>query len=469
MLRLALSLAILCLLTTCSHADDRPPNIILILLDDLGKEWVSCYGATDIETPNVDRIAREGMRFQNAYSMPQCTPSRACLLTGQYPWRNGWINHWDVPRWGKGCHFDPNHNLSFARLLRRQGYRTCAAGKWQINDFRVAPEVMREHGFNQYCMWTGYEKGNPASGQRYWDPYLHTSDGSRIYESEFGDQVFTQFVVDFMEANRHHPMLIYYPMCLPHGPLTTTPAERHVTTAREKHRAMVRYTDQLLGRLLNALHDLRLAEDTILIWTTDNGSARGISGRRNGRTVRGAKGQSNEAGVCQPFIVYGPGQVPAGVVTDALVDFSDLFPTFIDLAHASLPDNTVIDGKSFAPLILGHADDSPREWIMAMGGQPARFDQTRQRVAPQFEFRDRVIRDKRFKLRIDQQQQPIELYDLQQDPTESTNLINSVDANVLAARKNLEAIVDTFPEKDGWPRYDPIYLNETNASGRVPD
>ena len=115
----------------------KRPNIILILLDDLGKEWISCYGAKDIETPNIDRLALGGIRFENVYSMPQCTPSRLCLLTGQYPYRNGWVNHWDVPRWGAGARYDVEaYPCNLGITMRDAGYATAAAGKWQINDFR---------------------------------------------------------------------------------------------------------------------------------------------------------------------------------------------------------------------------------------------------------------------------------------------------------------------------------------------
>lgn len=94
--------------------------------------------------PYIDRLAQSGIRFENAYSMPQCTPSRVTLLTGQYPFRHGWVNHWDVPRWGSGCHFDPEQNPCFPLLLRQAGYASAAAGKWQIDDFRVEPEALGE-------------------------------------------------------------------------------------------------------------------------------------------------------------------------------------------------------------------------------------------------------------------------------------------------------------------------------------
>ena len=148
--------------TTVHAATRAKPNIVFLMVDDLGKEWVSCYGAEGIETPNIDALAEGGMLFQNAYSMPQCTPTRVALLTGQYPFRNGWINHWDVPRWDVGCHFDPTYYTTFARIVKTAGYATAAAGKWQISDFRKKQDVMNDHGFDGYCMWTGAESENPA-------------------------------------------------------------------------------------------------------------------------------------------------------------------------------------------------------------------------------------------------------------------------------------------------------------------
>ena len=169
-------------------APRRKPNILFIMVDDLGKEWISCCGAEDIKTPHVDALAAGGMRMTNAYSMPQCTPTRVTLLTGQYPWRTGWVNHWDVPRWGV-AYFDWKHYTTFARIMKTAGYATAAAGEWQINDFRVAPDAMTRHGFDEWCMWTGYEGGNPPSGKRYWDRSVNTPAGSKTIKGKFGPDV----------------------------------------------------------------------------------------------------------------------------------------------------------------------------------------------------------------------------------------------------------------------------------------
>jgi arylsulfatase A-like enzyme len=442
-----------CQSQTAKHRNpSKRPNVLFIMADDLGPEWLSCYGGREMKTPNLDRLAEGGMLFNNAYSMAQCTPTRATLLTGQYPFRHGWVNHWDVPRWGAGCHFDPKHNITFARILKTVGYVTAAAGKWQINDFRIQPDVMQKHGFDDYCMWTGYETGNPPSAKRYWDPYIHTKKSSTTYKGKFGTDVFVDFLIDFMERKKRKPMMLYFPMCLTHGPLTNTPLDPDAQGRLERHKAMVRYTDQAVGRLVKALDELNIRDNTIVFFTTDNGSAKSISARMNGRLVKGGKATIGEPGVRAPFIVNCPGLVPAGVRTDALTDFTDMLPTFAELARAKIPKDILIDGRSVANLILGKADDSPRDWIMAMGFGPAKLADGR--VVPVKQFADRVVRNKCHKLWL-LDGKPAKFFDILADPAETNNLIEGKDSTIIEARKKLEAVVLSFPKKDAAPRYDP--------------
>ncbi len=430
----------------------KQPNIIFIMVDDLGSEWLSCYGSEEMETPNIDKLAEGGMRFLNAYSMAQCTPTRVTLLTGQYPWRHGWVNHWDVPRWGAGCHFDSKYNISFARVLKTAGYVTAAAGKWQISDFRVQPDAMQEHGFDEYCMWTGFESQNRPSAERYWDPYIHSAGVSKTYKGRFGTDVFVNFLIDFMKRHKAEPMMLYFPMALTHGPLTNTPLDPDAEDKLDRHKAMVRYTDHAVGRLVKALDELKIRNNTIIFFTTDNGSSKGISARMNGRSVRGGKATLGEPGVNAPYIVNCPGLVPAGVVTDALTDFTDMIPTFAELAGAELPADAVIDGHSIAKLILGKQSDSPRQWIMAMGFGAAKL--TDVGVVPKVQFADRVVRDKQYKLWV-LDRSSAKLFDLLADPAEANNLLDSTNPKVLAARRRLEAVVQTFSAQDARPKYDP--------------
>ncbi len=431
----------------------QKPNIVFIMVDDLGPEWISSYGGEGIETPNVDELARRGMSFENAYSMPQCTPTRATLLTGQYPFRHGWVNHWDVPRWGAGCHFDPKYNVTFARQLEKAGYKTAVAGKWQINDFRVQPEVLRKHGFQEWSMWTGFESLNPPSAERYWNPYVFSNlHPSKTYTDRFGPDVFNEFVLDFLARHRSEPMLVYYPMALTHTPLVATPHEPFAESNYDRHRAMVRYMDYLVGRVMKQLVDLGLWENTYLFFTTDNGTAQSIDGRLKGRAVPGGKATLTENGMREPFIVSGPG-IEAGSRTTALTDFSDMMPTFVELAGAELPEGVVIDGKSVAGVLRGSDRDGPREWILAMGHGPARLDE--KGVRPVKDFADRVVRDKRYKLHV-LDGMAARLHDLLEDPGETVNLIGSDKPEHLAARRKLTAVVESFPKTDARPRYDPL-------------
>jgi arylsulfatase A-like enzyme len=443
----------LLLVTASARSDDRP-NILFILLDDLGKEWVSAYGAEDIETPVTDSLAAGGIKFNNFYVMPQCTPTRLTLMTAQKPFRHGWVNHWDVPRWGGGAHFDYEQNPTFVRGIRDSGYATAVAGKWQVNDFRVQPEVMVELGFDDYCMWTGGEGDNPPSDERYWDPYIHTKSGSRTYPGKFGPDMFVDFLIDFMTEHRDEPMMLYYAMCLPHSPFVTTPSEPDVETDLDKHKAMVRYADELTGRLVQALEDLDIREDTIVIWTTDNGSTGSITGTRNGRRVPGAKAKTIEPGINVPFIVNAPGRVPAGVKSDALFTIADMMPTFAEIAGAQAPPQFVYDGVSVADALLGKSPDSPHEWIMAMGGRnEAKL--TDAGVENAYVYRDRVLRTERFKLYVDTNRTPEKLFDLQNDPWEDNNIIGSTDAEAVAAREFLTRQLSLYPGRDSDPIYRP--------------
>ena len=440
-------------LTGAPNAAAKRPNIIFIMADDLGPEWLSCYGGEEMKTHNLDKLAVEGMQFSNAYSMAQCTPTRVTLLTGQYPFRHGWVNHWDVPRWGAGCHFDPRHNITFARVLKTAGYATAAAGKWQINDFRVQTDAMEKHGFDEYCMWTGFESQNPPSAKRYWDPYIHTKKGSRTYKGRFGTDIFVDFLIDFMRRHKDRPMMLYFPMCLTHGPLTNTPLDPDASGNLERHKAMVRYTDLAVGRIVKALDDLKLRNNTIVFFTADNGTAKKITARMNGRIVKGGKATLGEPGVRAPFIVNCPGLVPAGVVTDALTDFTDMLPTFAELAGTGIPADIAIDGCSIAKLILGKGKDSPRRWIMAMGFGAAKLAEGR--VVGVKQFADRSVRDKQYKLWV-LDGKSARLFDLLADPVETNNLIESTNHRVVAARKKLEAVVQSFPGRDAAPKYDPM-------------
>ncbi|MCP4638782.1 MAG: sulfatase-like hydrolase/transferase, partial [bacterium] len=300
---------------------------------------------------------------------------------------------------------------------------------------------------DQYCLFGWHE------GPRYHEPLIWQDGAKRSgTEGQYGPDIYVDFLIDFMQRHRNQPQMLYFPMALTHGPFTTTPHDRDATGKLDQHKAMVRYTDYTVGRLVDALEELGLRERTIVIFTTDNGSTRGVTGRLNGRDVPGGKAMLSENGVCEPFIVNGPGLVPEGVVSDALTDFSDMLPTFCGLAGVPVPGDIVVDGHSIADVILGRKPDSDREWIMALGAHPARL--TEEGVFPALPYAPRAIRDKRYKLWVEEGR-GTKLYDLQTDPGEETNLIQSTDPAPAGARRRLQGVIDSQPQKDARPHYDP--------------
>ncbi|MEM6631871.1 MAG: sulfatase-like hydrolase/transferase [Bacteroidota bacterium] len=460
--RIAIFLGVI-LCVSCAKVDYKspqlvPPNILLILVDDLGKEWVSCYGAEDITTPNIDRLAQSGIKFNHVYGMPQCTPSRVTLLTGQYPFRHGWINHWDVPRWGGGAHFDETMNPSLAVEMKKAGYKTCITGKWQIDDFRVEPDALTRNGFDDYCMWTGYESGNPPSSERYHDPYVFTKQGSKRYENAYGPDLFKDFICEFIRENRDTSMFIYFPMVLTHVPFEHTPIDS-AETDLGKHQAMVTYTDLITGEILRTLEETGIRDNTLIIWTTDNGTTQKITGTINGKTIRGGKMKTTEPGVCLPFIASWPAVIKPGQTSNALIDFSDLFPTFLDLAGISVnKEYTIqdkkyhIDGVSFKQ-VLTQGTPTKRDWILSMGGGN-HAQLTEKGVENQYVFRDRVIRNEHYKLYINSKREVAGFFELGKNLEEGQNLLDSLDTSGRAENfKRLCEVMSLFPEKD----HDPIY------------
>jgi arylsulfatase A-like enzyme len=249
-------------------------------------------------------------------------------------------------------------------------------------------------------------------------------------------------------------------MALPHIPLTTTPDEPRAKGNLGRHQAMVRYMDKMVGKVVKELEELKIRDRTIIIFTTDNGTAggkRGVTGTRNGKEVEGSKGKETEAGVCAPFIVNCPGLVPAGTETEALTDFSDMLPTFLELGGGRNPEDLIVDGTSIAPLILGKEKDTARKWIMALGYGAAKL--TEDGIRPVNDFATRVIRDKRFKVWVSNEKQIIRLHDLKSDPWEETNLLDSELADHKKALQKFQAVVDSLPDKDAHPLYEPRAAN----------
>ncbi|MBT3242065.1 MAG: sulfatase-like hydrolase/transferase [Bacteroidetes bacterium] len=350
------SVAIL-FLSACSDLErSGPPNIVFIMADDLGYEGLSCNGSLSYSTPNLDKLAIDGMRFTHCYSQPVCTPTRVQIMTGRYNFRNY-----------KQFGFLDLKEKTFGHYLHEAGYTNCIAGKWQLGNGIEAPFL---EGFDEYCLWQIYNNvaGEDMRGSRYADPKLYRN-GEVINNTagKFGPDLCTEFVLDFMEANQSEPFFVYYPMILTHDPFIPTPDTEDwdidpFAKDTSYFRNMLEYTDKLVATIRNKIEELGLTNDTYLFFTGDNGTSRAIYTHTDIGIVRGGKSLTHEYGIHVPFIAYSPGEIAAGSVSSTLVDFTDILPTFCDIAGIEIPKKRVLDGSSILPVLNGESS-SGREYI----------------------------------------------------------------------------------------------------------
>ncbi len=336
----------------------KKPNIILIMADDFGYECLSCNGSTSYETPALDDLAQTGVRFQHCYATPLCTPSRVQIMTGKYNFRN-------YTEFGS---LKPGEK-TFAHYLRDAGYTTCVAGKWQLagrfkgSNYKGIGTLPEKAGFDEHCLWQVTKLGN-----RYWDPRIQQNGKMRRdLQEKYGPDVCADFIIDFIERNRSKRFFVYYPMILTHDPFMRTPESR--VNPRDQNRRskvffadMVAYADKIIGRIVESLDKMGLREETILLFTGDNGSPRGISSKMGQKVIIGGKGHTTDAGTHVPLIANWKGTIPGGQTCEDLVDFSDFLPTLLQISGAEHPLDMTMDGRSFVPQLLGKAGN-PRDWI----------------------------------------------------------------------------------------------------------
>ena len=335
---------------------DEPagPNIILIMADDIGYECLGCYGSESYQTPFLDNLAATGMRFDHCYSQPLCTPSRVKIMTGRHNFRN-YI--------GFGS-FDFKER-TFAHLLKKAGYATCIAGKWQLKGRGV--DGPYDAGFDEYCLWNMADVESDK-GSHYEDPkIIQNGQWLEGLEGQYGPDVFCDYILDFIQRNQSGPFLVYYPMVLVHGPFCPTPdsADWGLKDLNDikYFPDMVNYMDKVIGRIAQKLDELALRNDTLVLFTGDNGTNKGITSEMTGgELITGGKGLTTDAGTRVALIANWQGTTPAGLAAGDIVDFSDLLPTLADAAGAALPANRIIDGRSFLPQLRGQTGN-PRAWI----------------------------------------------------------------------------------------------------------
>jgi arylsulfatase A-like enzyme len=277
-----------------SHNPAEKPNILLIMADDLGYECLGCNGGTSYRTPNLDKLAATGVRFEHCYCTPLCSPSRNQIMTGRYGFRN--YRGWGI--------LDPKEK-TFGHVLRSAGYATAVSGKWQLCRFD-RPENAdhpKRAGFDASCVWTWHYKGKKPS--RYWDPFIWQDGKLRgDLAGKYGPDVHCDYVVDFIRRNRARPFLAYYPLNLVHAPFVATPDSKASRSAgggsqpgkgrkgakQANYAATVAYMDKCIGRVVGELDRLNLREKTLILFTGDNGTPRGITSRMGQSTIAGGKG-----------------------------------------------------------------------------------------------------------------------------------------------------------------------------------
>jgi arylsulfatase A len=401
-----------------------PPSFLVILADDLGAKELGCYGHPTHKTPNLDRLASEGMMFRTAYSTPLCSPTRVALMTSRYGFRTGWLSL--IGRAYAPAEGTPEYDLgareiTFADVLKTRGYATALAGKWQLPG--ELPTLIHDCGFDEYCIWAythnlpkdakydGEMKGDRTS--RYWHPAI-VQNGKHVptTEKDYGPDIHTDFILDFISRNRERPFLAYCPTLQTHSPFDPTPDPTNPGRKTPPgFQSNLEYLDHLVGRMVTGLEKLGKRESTIIIFVGDNG------------TQGSGKGEVTELGSRVPLIVSCPGIVKAGVVSDELVEVTDILPTLAEFAGASPPADRVIDGKSFAGVLQGETTGT-REWI---------FSYLTDR---------RMLRSKRWLLEGDGK-----FYDCgdSRDGTGYVDVTNSKDPVVVEARQRFEEILKDLP------------------------
>ena len=363
------TLAALLLGAFTAQANDQP-NIILIMADDMGYEALSSNGSESCKSPNLDKLAANGVRFTNCFSNPICTPSRVKLMTGQYNVRNyvkfGWLDR---------------EQTTFAHQLKAAGYATAIAGKWQLGRDKDSPQ---HFGFEQSCLWQHTRSGRSNEygkniDRRFVNPQLEFSGVEKDFTNgEYGPQVCTDFICDFIDKNKKKPFLVYYPMILTHCPFDPTPDSTDWDPKRlgsttykgdrndpQRHfRDMVAYADKAVGQIVSQLEKSGVRDNTLIIFTGDNGTDTPIVTPWNGKKVVGGKGTMSDTGTRVPLIVNWPAGIrKAGRVVDDLVEFTDLFPTICEVTTAKLPKNHPGDGASIVPVLRNQADARRKDWI----------------------------------------------------------------------------------------------------------
>ncbi|HIG29463.1 MAG TPA: arylsulfatase [Verrucomicrobiales bacterium] len=445
-LSLVIAIVYFVVLSVGTARTDSPPNFIIIFTDDQGYGDLGCYGSPEIETPNIDRMAAEGMRFTSFYAAPFCGPSRASLMTGSYPPRLSLaFNH--GPGAKTGIHAD---EITIAELLKSKGYRTQMIGKWHLGDH---PSFLpHRNGFDDYLglpysndMWPFHPKMPPRPGEsdrmtaaRNRAAYTGFAGQGSFYPPDGGfpeplpllhndtvletnpDQTrlttrYTEKAVEFIGKYKDQPFFLYLAHAMPHVPLFVSEKFRG-KSKRGLYGSVMMEIDWSVGEIMKKLKQEGIDEKTMVVFTSDNGPwlQYGIDGGSAG-PLRGGKGSHWEGGMRVPGIFRWPGSIPAGSRTSAIAANMDLLPTLATLAGAALPSDRTLDGMDLSGLLESGRPSSKIEdrFFLYYGG-------SRRTGQPNL----KAIRQGAWKLvlgRTEGSYKAIELYDLHRDISEAEN------------------------------------------------
>jgi arylsulfatase A-like enzyme len=462
-------------LSSCSSKELlKKPNILFVLVDDLGLKDLSFTGSTYYETPNIDKLASNSFVFTQGYACSRvCSPSRASIMTGQFTARHGitdWIGAASGTDWRKTNRQDkllpaeyvhnlPKDDISLAEAMRANGYKTFFAGKWHLGDEGSYPE---DHGFE--INKGGWDKGSPAGG--YFAPFKNPKLKDS-YDGENLSMRLAKETADFIKQNKDQPFFAFLSFYAVHGPIQTTQdkwnkyrdkayaqglkesgfiMERKLPIRQTQdnpiYGGLVESMDDAVGVVLNALEDLNLDDNTIVVFTSDNGGvASGDSFSTSNLPLRGGKGYQWEAGIREPYFIYVPGQKNHVKQSDYPVTGADFYPTLLDYAHIELLNNQHKDGISLKPIIEEGKTPKQRPlyWHYPHYGNQGGDASS-------------MIREGKWKLIHYYEDSNNELYDLDLDPYEKNNIADDfpeITSKLSLQLKNwLVEVKALYPEKD---------------------
>ena len=408
-----------------TRSSGRPPNFVVIFVDDMGYGDLGCYGAEQIKTPRLDQMAAEGIRFTDFYCCaPVCTPSRAGLMTGRYPIRSG-LTRVLFPNSKSGI---DDSEITIAQVLQEQGYATACFGKWHLGHH---PENLpTRHGFDYYY---GVPYSNDMEVKRRGDPPLPLMRNEEIAEQPANQDTltkrYTEEAIGFIRQHKHRPFFVYLPHTMVHIPLHVSDDFRD-TSARGLYGDAVEEIDWSTGAILDEIKALDLDEDTLVCFTSDNGPW--LVMEENGGSagpLRDGKGTTFEGGMRMPCIARWPGSITPGRVEHAPASTLDFLPTFAALAGGTAPKDRVIDGKDITGVFLGTGSRADEEFFYYHGQELRAYRSGKWKLKRPFKGKvyGRAL------------QHPTLLYDIVRDPGETTNLASQYPQVVARMEQAMDA------------------------------